>query len=363
MSFVKRILSLKIFFVFIVMLSTVAIYGQDSIEVEKQLSGQKVNDLALDGDKIWIATEGGGVFEYFIKEKRFKNYSTTNNKLSNNLIFTIEVSRKFIFAGSIDGLFIFNKRRKRWAKRKFGKGGQLGNYIRDLAYDEKENNLWIGRFQFLSRFSLSKRRFYDYDLTVNGDEKSNSVTTLKIDNNRFLWTGTDNGLFRIDINKDISDSLTKDYFSNRNGLFPKSGKMLSVSSLLFERNNIWVGTNRFITKENPNYNAGGLYKWDGGIEWRVFNKENGLGGSGISALALAGNYIWVGVYDFGKNSKEEYGRGISVINRISGKVTRLSESNLPLKINTLLFDGNNIWVGADNGLYKIKIVNKILNWE
>ena len=344
-------------------ITPVGIFPQNNVRIEKFLPGEKVTDIVLDGSKLWAATEGNGVSAIYIKEGRIKNYSVNNNKLSNNIIFAIAKSKKYIFAGSIDGLFIFDKRRKRWAKRKFGKGGQLGNYIRDLAFDEEQNNLWIGRFQYLSRFSLRKRRFYDYDLTQKGDEKTNSITTLYIDNNGFLWAGTDNGLFRIDISEDIVDSLNIDYFSNKNNLFPKSGRMVSVSALLFERENIWIGCNKFVTKENPDFNSGGLYKWDGGIEWTLFDKSSGLGGDGISALALAGNYIWVGVYDFGMNTKEEYGRGIALVNRITGKINRVVDENMPSMVNAFLFDGKNMWIASDDGLYKLDLTNKLLNWE
>ncbi len=344
-------------------ITPLAIFPQKNIRIKKFFPGEKVNDIVLDGSKIWAATEGNGVSVLYTKEGRIKTYSTENNKLSNNIIYAIAKSKKYIFAGSIDGLFIFDKRRKRWAKRKFGKGGQLGNYIRDLAFDEEQNNLWIGRFQYLSRFSLRKRRFYDYDLTRNNDEKTNSVTTLQIDNNGFLWVGTDNGLFRIDISGDIVDTLNLDYFSNKNNLFPKSGTMVSVSALLFERNNIWIGCNKFVTKKNPDFNSGGLYKWDGGIEWTLFDKSNGLGGDGISALAIAGNYIWAGVYDFGINAKKEYGRGISLVNRITGEITNITDENLPATVNAFLFDGENMWIAADDGLYKLDITNKLLNWE
>ncbi len=337
--------------------------AQENFVVNKFLNNEVVTDITLDGNKIWAATEGNGVNVINIKEKRIKSYSTQNHKLKNDIIFAIAKSKKYIFAGSIDGLFIFNKRHKRWTKRKFGKGGQLGNYIRSLVFDERGKNLWIGRFQYLSKFSLKKRRFYDFDLTINGDEKTNSITTMKIDNSDFLWVGTENGLFRIDISSEFSDSLEKDYFTNRNNLFPKAGDKVSVSALLFERGNIWVGCNRFVTKKNPNYNSGGLYEWDGGIDWKIYDKNNGLGGDGISALELAGNYIWVGVYDFGRNTKEEYGRGVYLINRLTGKVKRIVNEKLPEMINALLFDGKFMWIASNNGLYQINITNKLLNWN
>ena len=51
------------------------------------------------------------------------------------------------------------------------------------------------------------------------------------------------------------------------------------------------------------------------LKWDRISKANGLGGNGIYCLARTGNYIWTGVYEFKKNDKEEYGKGLFLINR------------------------------------------------
>ncbi len=339
------------------------LFAQESVVSELFLKGVKITDMALDDGKIWISTEGNGVYELFPKEKRLKNFSSKNKKLSNDLIFSVAVGGKFVFAGSIDGLFIYDKRRRRWSKRKFGKGGQLGNYIRDIEYDKENKTVWIGRFQFLTKFDVKKRRFKDYDLTVGNNSKTNSVTVVKKDFSGNLWVGTEAGVYRIDLTQEFSEKSAREFFDKRLNYFPKAGEVISISALLFERNYVWIGCNEFVTKKNPDYNNGGLYRFDGGREWVRFDKNSGLPANGISALERVGNYIFAGVYKFGENSKKEFGRGIAVINRIDGTTYVIADEKLSGKINVLLFDGKSLWAGTENGLVKVNVSNKLLNWS
>ncbi len=352
----------KFIYIFLIILFG-KVSAQNDTLVSAFLQGTKITDLALENGKIWISTQGDGIYEFIIKEERFKNFSTKNNKISNDLIYSIASGKKYIFAGSIDGLFIYDKRKHRWSKRKFGKGGQLGNYIRDIYYDKENNAVWIGRFQFLTKFDIKKRRFKDYDLTRDGNLKTNSITTVQKDNYNNLWVGTENGLFQIDLSKNIEDANNLVFYDRRLNYFPKAGKTVSVGALLFERDYVWIGCNEFITKEHPDYSMGGLYKFDRAIEWTRFDKEEGLPANGISALTRIGNFIFAAVYQFGQNSKKEFGRGIAIINRISGKISIIASDKLSGKINALLFDGKNLWAGGDEGLYKIKITNKLFNWS
>ncbi len=337
--------------------------AQENPEIITYLHGIKVTDLAYEKGNLWIATKGNGLYQFLVKEERIKNFSTKNRKLSNDLFFSIAIGEKFIYAGSIDGLFIYDKRRRRWTKRKFGKGGQLGNYIRDIYYDKEKNVAWIGRFQFLTKFDARKRRFKDYDLTRENNLKANSIIVLKKDAHDNLWVGTDAGLYKLDLTADISQKENRIFYDKRLNYFPNAGETVSVSSLLFEREYVWIGTNEFVTKSNPEYNNGGLYRFDGKIEWLRFDEKNGLPGNGISALERIGNYIFAAVYQFGKETKKEFGRGIAIINRMNGKTATFVSQKISGRINALLFDGKFLWAGGEDGLYKIKIANKLFNWS
>ena len=118
---------------------SVLVFGQTGQKFETMLDGITVQDICGDGQNLWIATNGSGIFKYNIKTKTLENYSTSNGAIKHDFFFCLAANENYVWAGSTDGLFIFDKKTGRWTSRKFGKGGQLGNWIRSLAYDKYEN--------------------------------------------------------------------------------------------------------------------------------------------------------------------------------------------------------------------------------
>ena len=106
-------------------------------------------DITSDGSSIWFATNGSGIYKYTPKANEWKQYSSSQGNLQNDLFYCIAANKDYVWAGSADGLFMLDKKTGNWSKRKFGLGGQLANWIRALAYDKYKNALWIGRFKYL----------------------------------------------------------------------------------------------------------------------------------------------------------------------------------------------------------------------
>ena len=337
------------------------IYSQDMSILEHNLEGNVVTDICDDGKYIWAATNGNGIYRYEIKKKKWKNYSTNNKKLSLNFFYTIAANKDFVWAGSSDGLFIFSKKRNRWTKRKFGKGGQLSNWIRDIEYDPYENVVWIGRFKYLTKYDIKKRRFTDYDLTIHNDVKTNTIKVVKLDGDSLVWFGSEDGLHKYDKSRGIEDEGTMSFYDNDLNYFKGEGDAVSVSSLLLEQSNIWIGLDEFITKNNPDYNLGGIYKFDRMNEWIRFDSKTGLRGNGIYDMEITGDYIWVSLYQFSKNTKDIYGRGIALINRITEEVNMLDIKNFPLTTYAFHFDGKTLWIGTENGIYSIDFTNNFVD--
>ncbi len=332
-------------------------FAQENLQIEHYLEGKDVRDICDDGNNIWVATNGSGIFQYNYRMQEWYNYSTKNGKLKLNLFYTITANKDFVWAGSTDGLFIFNKKRKRWSKRKFGKGGQLSNWIRDVQYDPHINAVWIGRFKYLTKYDLKKRRFTDYDLTTNKDLKTNTIKVIKVDGDSLVWFGSESGLHRYDKSKNISDQSAISFFNSDLNYFNGEGDAVSISALLVEQNNIWIGLDEFITRNNPNYNLGGLYKFDRKNDWTRFDSYTGLKGNGIYDLEITGDYIWVSLYQFSKNTKDVFGRGLALINRITKKVEMVQIDDVPKTITSIHFDGSKLWLGTNNGLFTIDLVN------
>jgi len=75
-----------------------------------------------------------------------------------------------------------------------------------------------------------------------------------------------------------------------------------------------------------------------------------------------GNIIWASLYEFNKNSKEQNGQGIALIDRLTTRVKMISKDSLELhsdKILCMYFDGEDMWLGTETGLLKIKITNEL----
>ncbi|NWG29537.1 MAG: hypothetical protein HXY48_13540 [Ignavibacteriaceae bacterium] len=339
----------------------------DSLAQEHEvfLKGASVTDIAEEEGFLWVATYGQGIYRYSIADGKWINYSTKSGNLSDDLFYAVEVSKNFVWAASVEGLFTLTKKGNRWDKRKFAQGGEFGNWIRSLKYDEKENVLWIGRFRNITRFDLKTRKYDDIDRTQGADQKSNTIKTIELDGDSLIWFGTESGVHIYNKKKKYTDPSAWQYFTNKNKAFKEEGKTVSVSKILFEGRNIWFGTDEFITAEQPDFNLGGVYIHDRRFNWERIYKRNGLGGNGIYSLCRIGNYIWVGVYEFDKLQKLEYGKGLYIINRVTRQVTPVDLNELNITSSSILsfhFDGTNIWIGTGEGLIRLKIDNRLAEW-
>lgn len=345
----------------LLLIFTTHLYSQDD-SISVYLDGTSITNISSDKENIWVATNGKGIFKYSLKTEKWENYSSENGNLQHDIFYCVAANDKYVWAGSTDGLFILDKKRNTWTKRKFGLGGQLSNWIRSLAYDKYEDILWIGRFKYLTEFDLKKQRFTDHDLTIAGIEKTNTIKDIAVDGDSVVWFATEAGLHKYNKKKNIDDPDAIFFYDNRNNYFAGLGEQVSISSIAFESRNIWIGLDEFTTPERPDFNVGGIFKFNRKNDWTKFDVSNGLTGNGINSIAITGNYVWAGLYQFGRDTKEMYGRGLALINRTNNKVSIIRNNIISPNINCIYFDGTNIWIGTSSNVVKIKIVNNLAKW-
>ena len=352
-------LKIKYFLSSLIFFSSISVA---QIESQLFLEGARITDIQQEGTSIWVATYGQGVYQYSMKDGKWTNFSTKSGNLENDLFHCVAASKDFVWAGASEGLFIYSKKTKKWTKRKFAQGGEFGNWIRTLRFDEKKNRLWIGRFRNVTVFDVKTNRFTDYNRVINKDEKTNNFNTIAFDGDSVVWFGAESGVHKYNSRKKIDDQTAWNYFKNSGRSFNQEGKSVSVSDFIFANKEVWFGTDEFVTNEQPDYNPGGIYVWDRKLKWDKISKANGLGGNGVYCLARTGNYIWAGVYEFKKNDKEEYGKGLYLINRSTKKVIPVDLNELDLStsnIHALYFDGINLWIGSTEGLVRLKVGNEL----
>lgn len=352
-------------FLYTITVSTFSINSFAQIQSEVFLRGAAVTDIVEEEGFIWVSTYGQGIYRYSSDDSKWTNYSTQSGNLSDDLFYAVEVSKNFVWAASVEGLFTFTKKAGRWDKRKFAQGGEFGNWIRSLKFDEEENVLWIGRFRNITRFDLKTRKYVDINRMQGTDQKSNTIKTIAFEGDSLIWFGTESGVHIYNKKKKYTDQSSWSYLSNKNKGFKEEGKAVSVSSIIFTGTNIWFGTDEFITQDEPDFNLGGVYVFDRRFYWDRIYKREGLGGNGIYSMCRLGNYIWVGVYEFDKQNKIEYGKGLYLINRINHRVTEVNLNELNVESSTILsfhFDGTYLWIGTGEGLVRLKIENELAEW-
>lgn len=322
--------------------------------------------MKYDSGNIWVSTYGQGIYRYSKKDDAWENFSTSTGNLDNDLFFNIAVNKDYVWAGTAEGLYVFIKKRNIWMHKKFALGGEMGNWIRSLCYDPDQKVLWIGRFKNLTRLDVRRQKFTDYNKTIKGDSKTNNFTAISLDGDSLIWFGTEGGVHKYYKHKNINSKYAWEFYNNKNGSFLEEGSFVSISDLLFDGKFIWFGTDEFVSKEQPEFNMGGIFVFDRNRRWLRISKKDGLPANGIYSLERTGNTIWASVYQFSKDDRAEYGHGIALINRLTGVVKDLDLNEAKINTSTILsmlFDGTDFWIGTDKGLYCVKIDNPLAHWS
>lgn len=337
-----------------------------SAQIESRLFLEKaiITDIKQFHNEIWVATYGQGIYQYNPKENKWINYSSKTSDLNNDLFHCVAVNKNFIWGGGNEGLFIYNRKTKKWTLKKFSDGGEFGNWIRSLYVDHKNNKLWIGRFRNITMLDLKTNTYKEYNREIGGNSKTNNINCISAEADSAIWFGAESGVHKLNL-KAKDENSSWEYFTNKGRWFKGEGVSVSVTDIIFQKNSIWFGTDEFITKEQPEYNIGGIYIYDRKLNWERIGKANGLGGNGIYSLEKVGNYIFAGVYEFRMRDKSEYGKGLYMINRLNKTVFPIDLNQINISTSTIrkiYFDGNYLWLGTDNGLVRINISNPLAKW-
>lgn len=352
---INKIIFLLIFF-----------FGLSFAQVESKLFLERafITDIKQDDNHLFISTYGQGIYQYSLEEGIWKNFSTKTGVFDTDLFHCVASSKDFIWGGSNEGLYTYNKKTKSWSIKKFSEGGEFGNWIRALHYDKKRNLLWIGRFRNITLYDVKENSYKEFNRVIDNNDKTNNINCISADGDSVLWFGAEYGLHKLvlDSKKQFNNWT---YINNKGRAFLGEGEMVSVSDILPLKNSIWFATEEFITKENPKYNVGGIFINDRRFLWEKISKDEGLPANGIYTLARIGSYIIAGIYEFNPAKKAEFGKGLVLINITSKKVSQVDLNQFEIKsseIRTIHFDKNFLWLGTGSGLVRIKVSNALAKW-
>jgi ligand-binding sensor domain-containing protein/serine phosphatase RsbU (regulator of sigma subunit) len=244
--------------------------GQESFSVPG-LAGKPVTSAmqARDG-KIWVGTEGYGIFKYDPESKKLEDFSKAHKINSPNINSIAETQKGTVIIGSTDGLYIFDPAQDH-AQHYSTLDGLLHNNVTKVFPDSK------GRVWLCSNGSLPYYIFNNEITVLNNipELRSFNVTSIEeAEGNMWLCTEGD-GVFCYNgkgfINYKIGDGLLSNY---------------CYFVIRDQQNNIWLGHKNGLSYKPRYLKTFRTYTKKEGLLFSDFNKN--------SCFSSADGYLWFG---------------------------------------------------------------------
>ncbi|MGH1363738.1 MAG: two-component regulator propeller domain-containing protein [Calditrichia bacterium] len=246
-----------------------------------------------DANALWISTRQAGIAKFNTTTREFVQLRHSPNKansLSSDKIYSIFLdSRQRLWAATFGGgLNLKLPQTNSFVSYRNSSANPFSindDKVISLAED-RTGNLWIGTHKAgLNKLNFQANRFKHYNSGVGGKIRlsSNFISSIFEDKNGTLWVGTQNGLNRIDRNRENVKAYLHD---------PKDPTSLShnwVYAILEDsQDNFWVGTY-----------GGGLNLFDrqkGTFKKFQYDPQTpaGLNDNDVLSLNEYNGYIWVG---------------------------------------------------------------------
>ncbi|MFC2094531.1 two-component regulator propeller domain-containing protein [Bacteroidota bacterium] len=240
---------------------------------------------------LWVGTYGGGLDKFDRTTGKFLHYKfdpDDNNSISNNFIRDIYEDSKgrLWVATDFGGLNLFDKETGTFYRIQNDpeNPNSLPNNSLRAVVEDKSGNLWIGSFGGgLSKLVLNpadkkkeRREVFDtggeiftnyqHDPSDINSLSDNSIQSIFIDDDGIIWIGAFGG----GLNRFDPETETFTLFTDENSDLPNN---VIYSVLGDEKGNIWMSSNRGITKYDPVKNIFSNYDMDDGLQSREFNGQ------------------------------------------------------------------------------------------
>lgn len=305
----------------------------------RELSNLSVNYLLKDYERVYLGTNKGLYSYSFSSNKLDRIHPELLNKKIQCIL--KQSGTRLWIATEGDGLYMLNLKTSQVKSYKHSalNPTSLGsNYIRSLALDV-QNRLWIGTFNELNIYNDKQDNFEAYisNPVQKGSLSQNSVRSIFLDAQGGMWLGT--------------------YFGGLNYYHPLKNRFTHIKRIPFQNSlndnvvscivedknqNIWIGTNDYgLNFYNTKTKQFTYYTLQEG-------NNSSIGSNNVKAVYLdeKRNLVYIGTHT----------AGLSVLHLDSKKVDsyNLRNSNLPDENVYSIIPAQNgeLWIGTLKGLAK-----------
>lgn len=190
---------------------------------------------------LWVATEHNGLekFKMMPDNSLRRVFFAGSDQLSSTEIkHVFRDSRNNIWVATANGLNLFNPKTERFRyffADKESENSLTHSFIWNITEDKKER-LWIGTYEGLTSFDLNTKKFKKYKLS-NNDPDIEDVRTTFVDSKGYLWLGTWNGAYKVNL-----ENFSKvRYGTDQTGTFELSHDVI-FSIAEDDSGRMWIGT-------------------------------------------------------------------------------------------------------------------------
>lgn len=291
----------------------------------RALPAEVVHAVAIDSRYVYCGTERGA--RRYDKQNDFWLEERIVEEPVNDLV----ADDKYLWIATSRGVTRFDKS-AHWADLHEAENGLADTFVK--VADVVGRTLWVGTDNGVSRYNTLSddpnawetfRRADDVDTMLLSQEYANSLIDNRVTGiavgDRYVWVGTERGISRYDMKKEVWVTYTE-----RDGLYRNK-----VSSICIDGDWVWFGT------------EGGVSRLDTKTgKWSVFTASDGLASDQITSIIANGNFVWFGSFD----------AGVSRYNKTTMKWQHFTQKDglSHNRVFALAVDGDFLWVGTERGL-------------
>lgn len=295
--------------------------------------------LYKQGNQIYIGTIDEGLYSYSISQKSLAKVTPLLDKVQIQAILQQSPTRIWV-ATEGSGLFLINPKTKdirKYLHSSTDPKSISSNYIRSLAIDS-QNRLWIGTFNDLNIYHEGTDSFvaYSSNPVENGSLSQRSVRSIFMDSQGGMWLGTYFG------GLNYYHPIRNRFKTIRRIPYKNSLSDNVVSCIVEDRNrNLWIGTNDGgLNLYNPNSQQFTHYTLQEG------ERERGIGSNNIKAVYVdeQKSLVYIGTH----------AGGLNILHRNGGKMEHFNQKNSQLideNVYAILpNDEGDLWLGTLSAL-------------
>lgn len=239
-----------------------------------------------DKDKIWIASEGGGLLTYNLRNGNTKKYGPNDDFMKGTIRNLYKTAGGHILCGTLNGILFFNTATDRYEKSLFATSTENMD-IRFIMRANK-NEIWAATGQngiLVLKPNGSHNKIID--LSVNtGLPNRNSINHLLKKEDGTVWAATGAGLAHISADGELLHFYTKNDGLPNNTIY---------AVLADNEGNLWCSTNNGISRFDVQMKTFTNYSVQDGLQSSEFNR-NAFASLGDSLLYFGGlsgvNYFY-----------------------------------------------------------------------